>query len=146
MKTSPSSQSARLTFLALPLLTAVAFAVGPACSSASNPAPPGTSSVSSTASSGATGTGGATSSTTGTGGTASGTGGATSGTGGTGGTGFDAGPPCVSDGGDAGCYSCPPTNTNEFLNACAGSTDQCTHFDNATRLPAWDGGALPPIQ
>ncbi len=55
----------------------------------------------------------------------------------------DGGAACVSDGGATSCYSCPPQTNEQFLNACAPNGDQCTHFDNATGLPFWDGGALP---
>jgi hypothetical protein len=41
-----------------------------------------------------------------------------------------------------GCVMNPMTNS-DFLNQCNGMT--CNHFDNTTRIPAWDGGALPPI-
>src|SRR6478672_9104418 len=57
---------------------------------------------------------------------------------GTGGDGID--PACV---GNAGCYACEPKKLVEFLNRCSGS--QCAPFDNATRLPLYDGGALPPL-
>jgi hypothetical protein len=43
---------------------------------------------------------------------------------------------------DAGCWSCTPTTTPEFLNQCTSS--QCSPFDNWTRLPNYDGG-LPPL-
>ncbi len=42
---------------------------------------------------------------------------------------------------DGGCYKCTPTTTPEFLNQCTAST--CAPFDNATRLPAYDGGLAP---
>jgi len=45
---------------------------------------------------------------------------------------------CATDG---GCYKCTPTTTPEFLNQCTSST--CAPFDNATRLPAYDGGLAP---
>jgi hypothetical protein len=45
---------------------------------------------------------------------------------------------------DAGCWSCTPSTTAEFLNQCTAS--QCTPFDNLQRLPDYDGGALPPLQ
>jgi len=44
---------------------------------------------------------------------------------------------------DSGCWSCTPTTTPQFLNQCTGST--CSPFANATRLPNYDGGALPPL-
>jgi hypothetical protein len=43
---------------------------------------------------------------------------------------------------DAGCWSCTPTSPPEFLNQCTSS--QCSPFDNASRLPDYDGG-LPPL-
>jgi hypothetical protein len=139
-----TSHPLRIAGLALAMVTVTALAAVPACGN-SNPVPPGTSSSVAGSSGATTGTGG--SSTTGSGAsTTSGTGGATtSGTGGatTVGTGGnDAGPPCVPDGGATGCYSCPPTTTDEFLNACA-ANDQCSHFDNTARIPGWDGGPLP---
>jgi hypothetical protein len=45
--------------------------------------------------------------------------------------------------GEAGCWSCAPTSTTEFLNQCTSS--QCTPFNNLQRLPDYDGGALPPL-
>jgi hypothetical protein len=36
----------------------------------------------------------------------------------------------------------PVTNT-DFLNAC--TTLTCNPFDNKTKIPSWDGGALPPL-
>jgi hypothetical protein len=44
---------------------------------------------------------------------------------------------------DAGCWSCIPTTSPEFLNQCTGS--QCSPFDNLQRLPDYDG-SLPPLQ
>jgi hypothetical protein len=44
---------------------------------------------------------------------------------------------------DAGCWSCLPTTTPEFLNQC--TTSQCSPFANAQRLPDYDG-SLPPLQ
>src|SRR6478735_4876488 len=49
-------------------------------------------------------------------------------------------PACV---GTNGCYACEPKQLVEFLNQCSGS--QCAPFDNSTRLPLYDGGALPPL-
>jgi uncharacterized cupin superfamily protein len=43
---------------------------------------------------------------------------------------------------DAGCWSCAPQSTPEFLNQCAVSGVTCVTFDNS-RVPGWDGG-LPP--
>jgi hypothetical protein len=44
---------------------------------------------------------------------------------------------------DAGCWSCPPSSTSQFLNQCTNST--CSPFDNGSRVPSYDGGALPPL-
>jgi len=44
---------------------------------------------------------------------------------------------------DAGCWSCLPTTTPEFLNQCTAS--QCSPFVNTKRLPDYDG-SLPPLQ
>jgi hypothetical protein len=44
---------------------------------------------------------------------------------------------------DAGCWSCLPTTTPQFLNQCTAS--QCSPFANAQRLPDYDG-SLPPLQ
>jgi hypothetical protein len=48
---------------------------------------------------------------------------------------------CVSDG---GCYACPPTAPEQFLNRC--NTAACAPFDNRARLTRLlaDGG-LPPL-
>jgi hypothetical protein len=43
---------------------------------------------------------------------------------------------------DAGCWSCPPTVNEQFLNHCSGLS--CQPFDNK-RVTKWDGGTLPPI-
>jgi hypothetical protein len=43
---------------------------------------------------------------------------------------------------DAGCWACPPTVSEQFLNRCSGLS--CQPFDNK-RVTKWDGGALPPI-
>jgi hypothetical protein len=140
MKTRRLSYPTRLALLCLPAAAALVVGLAPGCSS-SNPSPP-SSGTSSSSSSGAGGAGGASTSASSTTTTASGTGGGgTSSSGGTGGG--DGGPACVPDGGATGCYSCPPKTNDEFLNACAPNGDQCTHFDNATSLPFWDGGALP---
>jgi hypothetical protein len=65
--------------------------------------------------------------------------------GGTEGGAGDAGPTrCAPDAGPNGCILCPQTN-NQILNQCSPSGDQCTPFDNATNLPFWDGGMLPPV-
>lgn len=45
---------------------------------------------------------------------------------------------------DSGCWSCTPTTEPQFLNQCTSST--CVPFDNLSRLPGYDGGALPPLQ
>src|ERR1700679_1805146 len=38
---------------------------------------------------------------------------------------------------DAGCWSCLPTTTLQFLNQCTAS--QCSPFVNSQRLPDYDG-------
>jgi hypothetical protein len=43
---------------------------------------------------------------------------------------------------DAGCWSCTPVTSGEFLNQCTAS--HCSPFVNALRLPNYDGG-LPPL-
>lgn len=118
-------------FAALALgITALA---APACDSDGNPTPPTTSS---------SGSGGSTTTSSGTGGTAttssSGTGGAGTGGANTGGGG--GAPNCD---GPNGCYSCPPTKNEQFLNACTSA--QCSPFDNAARLPLYNNGNLPPV-
>ena len=56
------------------------------------------------------------------------------------GDGGDGGVSCTDDG---GCYSCPPTTNDQFLNHC--TTVGCSHFDNA-RLPYYvPGQPLPPV-
>ncbi len=42
-----------------------------------------------------------------------------------------------------GCYACPPTATEQYLNACTGA--QCSPFDNVARWPLYNGGKLPPL-
>src|SRR5579871_5852459 len=130
---------ARLALLALGALALALAGASPACSNDNQaPPPPGT-----------TGSGASTTTTNTTGGSTTTTTSTTTtaGTGGTGGgtadAGPDSGPPCVSDGGATGCFSCPPQTNAQFLNACTSSSDQCTHFDNTSRLPFWDGGPLP---
>jgi hypothetical protein len=44
---------------------------------------------------------------------------------------------------DAGCWTCLPTTTSQFLNQC--TTSQCSPFVNTQRLPDYDG-SLPPLQ
>jgi hypothetical protein len=44
---------------------------------------------------------------------------------------------------DAGCWNCLPQTDPQFLNHCAGTGVQCAPFDNLSRLPGYDGGALP---
>jgi len=64
----------------------------------------------------------------------------TDGAGGGGDGGSDgAGGGCTED----GCYSCEPTRTEHFLDACTES--QCSPFDNAARLPLFADGDLPPV-
>ena len=122
-------------------LVLVLSSTAPACSS-SNPAPPSSSTNTTTATGGSTTTT-TTSSTSSTSTTTTGTGGGSPDSGPDSGDAGEAGPPsCAPDGG-TGCFTCPQTN-NQILNQCAPSGDQCTHFDNATRLTFWDGGALPP--
>jgi hypothetical protein len=58
--------------------------------------------------------------------------------------GADAAPPCTSALTDAGCYVCPSTSP-QFLNQCSGVGVQCSGFNNLTRLPNYDGGALAPL-
>lgn len=110
-----------------------------ACSSDDNEAPSGPSifdpqppSAGNGGTSGAGGTGG------GTGGANAGTGGAASGSGGTGGV----APNCLDP---SGCFSasCAPQSTDQFLNRCTDSL--CAPFDNAARLPLFNGGNLPPL-
>jgi hypothetical protein len=48
----------------------------------------------------------------------------------------------ASCGTDGGCWSCTPASSSEFLNQCTSS--QCSPFQNAARLPNYDGG-LPPL-
>jgi hypothetical protein len=57
----------------------------------------------------------------------------------------DAGPPedAVACTADSGCWSCTPQTPTEFLNQCTSS--QCSPFNNAQRLPDYDG-SLPPLQ
>lgn len=45
--------------------------------------------------------------------------------------------------GDGGCWRCEPTTPPEFLNQCTSS--QCSPYDNAAHLPAYDGGGLAPL-
>jgi hypothetical protein len=56
----------------------------------------------------------------------------------------DAAPACTSALSDAGCYVCPGT-TVQFLNQCSATGVQCTGFNNLSRLPSYDGGALAPL-
>lgn len=112
-----------------------------ACSSDDNEAPSGPlvfdplPPTSGNAGTGGTGAGGTTG---GTGGASSGTGGAASGSGGTGGV----APGCLDP---SGCFSasCTPQSTEQFLNRCTDST--CAPFDNAARLPLFNGGNLPSL-
>lgn len=123
MKLKSRSRAAKAGFFAF-LAVASAALGAPACSGGDNPTPTTSSSSSSGGTTisgeGGTGTGG-----TGTGGT------------GTGGTGT------VNCDGPNGCFDCPPKKTVEFLNACTDA--QCTPFDNAARLPLYNGGNLPPL-
>lgn len=56
---------------------------------------------------------------------------------------IDAAPECYLDAGVAGCFQCTPTTDEDFLNACTDGT--CVAFDNAARLPLYNGGNLPPL-
>lgn len=42
------------------------------------------------------------------------------------------------------CWNCASVEVSDFLNHCAGTGVLCQPFDN-TRLPGYDGGALPPL-
>lgn len=53
---------------------------------------------------------------------------------------------CDVDGGidGGGCYNCAPTDDEQFLNHCTGST--CIPFDNKARVDALkNGGSLPKL-
>lgn len=41
------------------------------------------------------------------------------------------------------CYSCEPTESSHFLDRC--TDGRCARFDNAARLPLYNGGVLPPL-
>jgi hypothetical protein len=43
------------------------------------------------------------------------------------------------------CWNCAPGINSDFLNHCAATGVVCVPFDNS-RLPGYDGGALPPTQ
>ena len=45
--------------------------------------------------------------------------------------------------GAEGCFKCEVENLGQALNACTES--QCAPFDNAARLPLYNGGSLPPV-
>lgn len=45
--------------------------------------------------------------------------------------------------GAEGCFKCEVENLEQALNACTES--QCAPFDNAARLPLYNGGSLPPV-
>lgn len=50
----------------------------------------------------------------------------------------------VSCDGPGGCYACPPTTQDQFLNACTDAAFAV--FDNAARLPLLNAdGSLPPL-
>ncbi|EYF02620.1 hypothetical protein [Chondromyces apiculatus] len=68
-----------------------------------------------------------------------GTGGGAGGEGGAGGGG-GVDPACL---GPDGCYQCAPSSDTQFHNACTDA--QCAPFDNAARLPLYNGGELPPL-
>jgi hypothetical protein len=143
MKPTVHLHARTFTLLGLATLALILSSAAPACSS-NNQAPPSTSTNSTTATGGGTTTTSTTSTTSSTTTTTTGTGGTGGGSADGGPDSGDAGPPCVSDGGTTGCFSCPPQTNAQFLTQCAPSGDQCTSFDNAARLPFWDGGALPP--
>lgn len=54
----------------------------------------------------------------------------------------------VGDGGTCrgadNCYSCEPTESSHFLDRC--TDGRCARFDNAARLPLYNGGSLPPLR
>lgn len=117
--------------------SAALFALVPlaGCSGNDNPSP--TSNTFTTGTGGTGGTGGTAGGSGGTGASdpTGGTGGATGGAGGTGGQANCVGPD--------GCFSCAPKTDLEHLNACTDA--QCSKFDNAAKLPLYDGGNLPPL-
>ena len=134
MKATVHLHARTLALIGLATLALILSSATPACSS-NNAAPPSTTSNSSTTTSSGGGTTTTTTSTTTT----------TTGTGGTGGGSADggpdsgeAGPPCVSDGGATGCFSCPPQNNAQFLTQCAPSGDPVHHTSTTPR-----GAALP---
>lgn len=135
MKIHASSRTVRLAAVSLLFSVLGVAAAMPACSN-SNEAPPGITGGGASPTTSTPGTGGSTATTTtdSTSSTSSDDGG---------GQIVDAGPPCVPEGGPGDCYSCPPQTDEQILNSCVPAGDQCTHFDNAARLPFWDGGALP---
>jgi hypothetical protein len=47
--------------------------------------------------------------------------------------------------GQPGCFQGTPANGTsiQFLNKCVGTT--CFPFNNAQRVPNWDGGTLTPL-
>jgi hypothetical protein len=138
------------TLLGAALLLALTLPV--ACSDDdenAQPAPPtfpttGGSGGSSAGASGGGSDAGSGGSDAGSGGSSAGSGGdggaaGTAGTAGTGGA-AGAGGNCQ---GENGCYACPPTTLEHYLNRCTGA--QCVPFDDAARLPLYNGGNLPPV-
>ncbi|APR83760.1 Hypothetical protein A7982_09109 [Minicystis rosea] len=127
MKRNTRPETVKIAFFATVALGAAIFSA-PACGGEGNPTPPTTASsgtgdtTSSSSSGGGGGAGGATASSSSSGG---GTGGA---------------PNCD---GPNGCFSCSPTKTVEFLNACTDA--QCSPFDNVARLPLYNNGNLPSV-
>jgi hypothetical protein len=124
------------------LLLAGAMLGFAACSDNGNPQPnphfttssgPGSGGATTTTSASSANTGGASGTAGGTTGNTGGAGGSDAGTGGSGGN-------CD---GPAGCYDCPPHTNSQFLNQCTNA--QCAAFDNAARLPLYNGGNLPPV-
>lgn len=144
------------------LLTLGALAV--ACSDDNDNAEPGSPTFN-TSTGGSAGSGGSTAgsggsvagsggSTAGSGGSPAGAGGSTAGSGGStagsGGSTAGSGGSAAGSGGAAGscdgangCYACTPVTLEQHLNQCTDS--QCVPFDNAARLPLFNGGNLPPI-
>jgi hypothetical protein len=128
----------KLGFLAASITVALLLAQGCSSSDDSQAAPPaagaGGGHAGSTGKSGSgNGGSGNTGNTGNVGNENAGTGGVETNPGGEAGAGGEAGTPPIPAGclGADGCYSCAPTNTNQFLNACvAGGCP--AHFDNGT--------------
>jgi hypothetical protein len=115
----------RATWTALGVIVASTIAFFGACSDNTNPEPnPNLTTSSSSGGDGGSGVGGAGAGGDGTGGGAGGQGGAG----------------CL---GPNDCWLCTPTNDGQFLNHCTDA--QCSFFDDAARLPLYNGGNLPPL-